>query len=428
MDYTEIINRPIEKESRFLERLEYIIIFMMIYLSSSFVINAIPGFIILGGHFACLFLFFIVAMLDGKKFTINSKMAIKLFTLLAIISIGSMSSRGEEAKQAIINILQFFIAYLYALSFDFSKFLKKFVNIIYFICWFSVIVYVLYIVVPDFIKLFPDVSNTVGVKAENLFFTTICGGINVRNQGLFWEPGAFQTYINLTLIMELFYFKNLGLKRMTVYMAAILTTYSTAGYLTTLFIVYIYITQHLFSTSGKEKSNAKTVFIIMTVVIIAIIVFFSLSNNVSESVFGKFDAYRESGYGSNKRTTVSVRFDAFIRPFKVFWQYPMFGAGTRGMTNFALNERYNMNTCTFINWFAYFGIFFGAMMMRMFYKFAKRFSNKKIIVYMIFFAIFLATATENYYRNPSILIFAFFPFVNNAEENNNENLTEHQQL
>ena len=106
----------------------------------------------------------------------------------------------------------------------------------------------------------------------------------------------------------------------------------------------------------------------------------------------------------------------------------MFGAGTRGMTYFAYNERYNMNTCTFVNWFAYFGIFFGAMMMQMYYKFAKRFSNNKLIVFMIFFAIFLATATENYYRNPSILVFAFFPFINKEDDKKNENLTEYQQL
>ena len=98
------------------------------------------------------------------------------------------------------------------------------------------------------------------------------------------------------------------------------------------------------------------------------------------------------------------------------------------MTNFALNEGYNMNTCTFVNWFAYFGVFYGALMMRMFYKFAKRFSNKKLIVYMIFFAMFLTTATENYYRNSSILVFAFFPFLNNEKDKNNEKITEYQQL
>ena len=275
--------------------------------------------------------------------------------------------------------------------------------------------------------MFPEVVNVRGRSVNNLFFTTIYPSSVVRNQGLFWEPGAFQTYICLALIFELFYFKNVSKKRLVVYAATLVTTFSTAGYVTALFIVYTYVTQLLLSTSGESKNSTRNLFFILTIVIVAIIVFLSMENNVAEHVFGKLEIYKQNA-NTGTMTSAGVRFDAFVRPFKVFWQYPMLGAGTRGMTNFALIERYSMNTCTFVNWFAYFGIFFGGMMMQMYYKFAKRFSNNRLIVLMIFFVLFLATATENYYRNPSILIFAFFPVINNEKSEENENPAEHQQL
>lgn len=428
MDYTNIINEPIKRENKFLDKLEYMMIFLMLYISSSFYINAIPGMIILACHFSCVFILFVMSMLAGKKIKINSNMATKMVTLVSIIGMGAMSARGDDPKQTVIDMAQILVAYLFSLNFTFDDFLRKFTNIVYFLCWYSLIVYLLYITVPDLVEILPDVENIQGRHAENAIFSTIYGGSYARNQSIFWEPGAFQTYINFALIFELFYFRNPTRKRLIIYAATLITTYSTAGYITALFIVYTYVTQLLFTTSDKTKNSSKNLFFVLTLVIIAVAVFLSLNSNIANSVFGKFDIYRESGYGAKGMTSASVRFDAFLRPFKIFWKYPIFGAGTRGMANFAINERYNMNTCTFINWFAYFGIFFGAMMMQMYYKFAKRFSNNKLIVLMIFFAIFLATATENYYRNPSILVFAFFPFVNKREDEKDENNTQYQQL
>ena len=423
MNYANIINEPLEKQNKFINKLDYVMIFLLIYVSSSFYMATLPGMLILGIQYGCIFIIFIMSMLNGREISINSNMAIKMLTLVVIIGMGSMSARGDETKQTIINISYILISYLYALNYDFNDFIRKFANVIYFLCYFSIIVYFIYMIVPDVVELLPDVYNTNNIKAENALFSTIYGGVNARNQSIFWEPGAFQTYIVLALLIEMFYLNGISKKRMIIYATTMLTTFSTAGYITALFVVYTYVTQLLFISSDENKKSTRNIFFVLTLVIILVIVFLSLNSGVADHVFGKFDDYRRLGAHPTKTTTASVRFDAFIKPFKVFWHYPMFGAGTRGMTNFAYGERYNMNTCTFINWFAYFGIFFGAMMMQMYYKFAKRFSNNKIVVFMIFFALFLATATENYYRNPSILIFAFFPLNEKGETKKNEQNT-----
>lgn len=429
MDYTNIINEPIKRENNFLDKLEYVMIFLMLYISSSFYINAIPGMIILGGHFACVFVLFVMSMLGGKKIIINSNVAMKMLTLIAIIGFGAMSARGDDPKQTVIDITQVLIAYLYALNFSFDGFLKKFTNVIYFLCYYSIIIYFLNIILPEVVGLLPDIKNANGHVAQNALFSVVYNKADARNQSIFWEPGAFQTYINLALLAELFYFKNVSKKRLVIYAVAILTTYSTAGYIAALFIVYTYVTQLLFTSNDKNKNSTRNLFFILTVVIIAALVFVSLDTVLSNHVFGKFDTFFGSTGPTHRNTTASIRFEAFVRPFKIFWNYPMLGAGTRGMAYFAINERYNLNTCTFINWFACFGIFYGAMMMQMFYKFAKRFSNNKLIIFMIFFTLFLATATENYYRNPSILIFIFFVPPRESESvSDGRDIIEHQQL
>ncbi|MBO7289317.1 MAG: O-antigen ligase family protein, partial [Clostridia bacterium] len=399
MEYTEIINMPLKSENKFLDKVDYISIFILIYSSSSFYMLTKPGMLCMLLNLTCVFMLYIISLLCGKKIIINSNMAVKVITLCAIIGIGAFSARGEDPKQSIINLSNIFIAYLFALNYDFKDFAKKFEKVVYFLCVYSIIVYFISTILPDFIKLFPQTENVNGFKVHNLIFAVVYPNSTPRNSGMFWEPGAFQTYINLALIIELFYFKQLRKNRLIVYLITIFTTYSTVGYITTLFIAYTYITQLLFSSANRDKNSTRNLFFILTIVVIAVVVFLSLNTSTSERVFGKLKYIEGTTGGRN--TSASVRMGAFTKPFKVFWDYPLFGAGTRGMTNFALNERYNMNTCTFVNWFAYFGVFYGALMMRMFYKFAKRFSNKKLIVYMIFFAMFLTTATENYYRNSS---------------------------
>lgn len=68
------------------------------------------------------------------------------------------------------------------------------------------------------------------------------GSLTLRNCGPFWEPGAYQGFLNLAIVINLLYnkrdkqwkYKNI------VFIITIITTFSTGGYIT-LFFVLIYI-------------------------------------------------------------------------------------------------------------------------------------------------------------------------------------------
>ncbi|GAA4457299.1 hypothetical protein GCM10023189_27780 [Nibrella saemangeumensis] len=60
----------------------------------------------------------------------------------------------------------------------------------------------------------------------------------IRNSGPFWEPGAFAVFLNLALIFNLAYRKTLLNRQNNLFIISIITTFSTAGYVT-LFIILI---------------------------------------------------------------------------------------------------------------------------------------------------------------------------------------------
>lgn len=68
------------------------------------------------------------------------------------------------------------------------------------------------------------------------------GGILPRNSGMFWEPGAFQGYLNIAIALALLLPKNKERKWSLVFLVtALLTTVSTTGYLVFGFIIIFYV-------------------------------------------------------------------------------------------------------------------------------------------------------------------------------------------
>lgn len=428
MDYLNIAQDK-NKKNKFIDKLDYFVIFFLIFNTSAFVMCEFSGVATLFALLACCMIMLVAFLLAGRRIKVNSNMAIIFFSLITIIGIGGVSSRGDDIRLIMIVVAYLLSAYFYAQLFDFDNFVRKYVNIIYFLSFVSFFAHILYVTNPSWFNIFPEVVNSVGRPARNLLFTTLSMGRNARNQGIFWEPGAFQTYINLALIFELFYFKNITKKRLIIYVATLITTYSTTGYIAALYIAFVYVVYLLLMTNAESKRVAKNSFFILIVVVIAIAIFLSLDSSMADLVFDKFDIYKETGYGATgEMTSASVRVDAFLKPFKMILKYPMFGAGERGMKYFAYNEGYNMNTCTFMNFFSFFGVFYGCIMMKLFWDFCKRFSKNNYIRILIFFGVFLITSSEDYYRNASILVFVFFPLLKESEDMNFENISEYKQL
>ena len=142
------------------------------------------------------------------------------------------------------------------------------------------------------------------------FYTTERGIITLfglefcRNQGLFWEPGVLQVFLNLFFFLNAFIFKkNRFMLALTA--VAIVTTYSTTGIALLLLQSLVYIL--------KEMKNNKLLVLIFLFFTIPVIMIFNL--NVEEKVQG------------DKQASFQKRLFDLTQPFFIAVEYPLTGIG-----------------------------------------------------------------------------------------------------
>lgn len=85
-------------------------------------------------------------------------------------------------------------------------------------------------------------------RVSSLIYTQLynlsANEISLRNCGPFWEPGAFQGFVNLAICLNLLTYKEEDSKwrfRMVIYVVTVLTTFSTGGYILLIVNVIYYI-------------------------------------------------------------------------------------------------------------------------------------------------------------------------------------------
>ena len=145
----------------------------------------------------------------------------------------------------------------------------------------------------------------------NLFFYTTERGVITlfglefcRNQGLFWEPGVLQVFLNIFFFVNAFIFKkNRFMLALTA--VAIVTTYSTTGIALLLLQSLVYIL--------KEMKDNKLLVLIFLFFTIPVIMIFNL--NVEEKVQGE------------KQASFQKRLFDLTQPFFIAVEYPLTGIG-----------------------------------------------------------------------------------------------------
>ena len=136
-----------------------------------------------------------------------------------------------ELKEKQIETMQnIFIALILSQTMK-TDFYAAFVKLFYFLSLFSLIMLGTYMLFPSIIRLLPIIRNRFGLPAHTAIFSTITSFGNMalpRNQGLFWEPGAYQTFINIAAAIVLFSknFENIRMKYTIVFAITIFTTFS----------------------------------------------------------------------------------------------------------------------------------------------------------------------------------------------------------
>jgi hypothetical protein len=170
--------------------------------------------------------------------------------------------------------------------------------------------FVLSFIVEDYL-----VSFTSGhYEAKTLFhvfyygheinFNNLLGFKLYRNQGLFWEAGVFQVFLNILFFLEAFIIKR---SKLLLYLVSfvILTTYSTTGFI----VLFIQLLVLFFQNSNNR------VYLIPTVLVVMLPLYMLFKINIEQKIYGESEM------------SFQIRLFDFIQPIGIALDNPLTGIG-----------------------------------------------------------------------------------------------------
>ncbi len=255
---------------------------------------------------------FFIKNLYKRELIIFLKLTILFLSFLVINFL--FASTSQSLQKLFANIVIFTTSIFSAMYYYRNENKKLFIDHLYFVLKLilihSLISFFIYPLVKPFIF---EISNSRYdcYTFLNLFFylknthsLSVVGIDFVRNQGIFWEPGVLQIFLNLLLFIIAFIKKKKGLL-FWITVLAILTTFSTTG------LVVMFI-QLLLSFGSEVKKN---IFFLPFTILSIFLLYNITKKNVSDKL-----------HGSGQYSFQARLFD-LVQPFYMVSQNPMTGVG-----------------------------------------------------------------------------------------------------
>ncbi|MBR6509601.1 MAG: hypothetical protein IKT38_03245 [Clostridia bacterium] len=244
--------------------------------------------------FAVSFVFFLISN-EFRVSMLRQDIIRVLFLFICILFV--LLLNGVTAYSSYIAIfLQIVAAYFISNSISRAEFEKKYINIISFFAAVSLVCHCVFLISPSIALNFP---MTIGDGSTNYYnayihvFQSAQGYSSYvpfkRNAGIFWEPGAYQAFLNLGLFFILAKEEQLTKKevvKIILLIMAIITTYSTTGYI----IMAILLLRYAGSLCKflAKHSNIAIVVGVVFLVFMIIISKYGLSSFMSQKLENEF--------------------------------------------------------------------------------------------------------------------------------------------
>lgn len=382
----------ISKEKRNLKKLTLLALFV-IYMS-----NGIFPAVHISALYRVLIVVFVFMGLiyfqNGRRVLLVKR---TLFFLIAILGLQGITIliHGIDTNSDLFLMLSVLAALLITTVVDEKNFLYGFRSAIYLISIGSVFFYILGWIFPYYVSKIPG-GLLQTTRWDNAY--TLLGTFVVRNRtastyyrsfGIFSEPGQFQIFLSIGLIIELFYMEKPSWKNIVVLLGGIVSCSSTNGYIVAAFIALAYFVDINSEESWFQKRFRRGLIALLSVCVILLVFTNStLFSELTQSVLGKIGGLSTT-YTFDERGTSLERRRAFDTALQIWIQHPIVGYGYTGMRSYVrqLNSSGFIMTCSPLNWFARYGTIYG-IIANTCYCFA--FVNKpKKIISRVFLAIAL---------------------------------------
>lgn len=375
-------------------------IFMILFLTSSFVVT---NDILSSTATILLWVLTLVVLLFCSPAFSFSTLAVT-FCLIAFMWVTTLV-RNENIRNGFLYTFAFTTAFICRSAISFEDFKHCYIKVMKFLCCVSLVGFFLYLIIPRLNGLMVT-TNMAGNSFSNLIIYVNSARV-IRNMGMFWEPGAFQTFISMALLFELLD-KNPSTKNIIIFSACIITTFSTTGYLSLALAFLI----GMLSRKNSDKKSRAVIVVCLTIALLAIYIYKDFFFSTSESsVFGKLVTFFDRDYGNTQEiTSATVRYNAIFKAVEAFFKSPVYGWGYKGLSELLYDYTHGMNTCTVANWFAVYGMLFGVIMTIGYIRLSSLIANNKLQTIMIIVFFFIITMSENYVNNAFVIILALYGY------------------
>lgn len=340
----------------------------------------------------------------GFKTLLNSKSFKTWIGLLILVFIIQKYNLGAVSIPASINyLLRILIAFYFAKLIGIN-FKYKFFNVIYILSIVSLIGYSLNLIGFNF-------GFEIGRHYSLILYDSfIEPGTIIRNNGPFWEPGAFAGYIMLAFLLfieDISYLLKNKIKSLLI-LITLFTTFSTTGFI----VLFLFILVLTFKKVNKFK------FLLLLPFFIAFVFYASTLDFVGTKVTEQYTEASESDQ------ILFSRFGSFVMDYHYFKKNPLTGNGLPYITRYSDHidifepEELGGFGNGLTNFIASFGLLF---VLVFFIKTANNLFKK--FTYKIYFSIFLALILfgEQFINYPFIwtLLFIYGNSSNNYSAQQN---------
>lgn len=311
-----------------------------------------------------------VALVIGLKALVKKALTTKAFSFYAlsvILQILTLIVKDDNFNMSCFRIALLTAALTIALNYSFRAFIYAFEKFVFFLCAYSLIVYVISQLAPDLIRRFPATTNVSGFRYHVLGPCIVpAQGLSelFRNTGIFREPGVFQMYINIALCFHLFCAEKRSVKRVVLYVIVMLTTISTAGIACLAICLAVYFAN---SSSGRSERRFKLL-VALSILLCAgfvVLLFPQVVGSAASRLFNKLDT-ESSSHGS-----AVARMSSITSNIAMWKTSPLFGVGLNNSNRlfdyfarlqydyyYSVNVTGTHNTNTYLYQLSTYGVFF----------------------------------------------------------------------
>ncbi|MFI3227937.1 MAG: hypothetical protein R3Y09_11115 [Clostridia bacterium] len=383
-----------------LNKLDYILVFLFINLSGN------VFFMELNYSVSCIMIFFLTLLVFCYKnnFKIWIDINTMYFIILGIMFILIPMVVYKDSPSSYIALsLQMIIAFMGSKIMDFRRFVTVFINIMLFLSVISLICFFLYQVYPQIALFFPMTPAIASVNYYNAglyVFQELVGYgrfvATTRNNGVFWEPGAYQAFLNTCLVFFLHFkyndSKEKYVKTKTIILIiTILTTFSSNAYIL-LAVILITYSKKIF----KMRYNTFLLLIIGMIAVALFAIFTGVLETAMVKMFNKF--YTEFSNGM-QGATIRISLD------KIHYLWSEGNLYFWGMSFGRYVEIGESCWNSVIHTALTLGIPFTIMMIYGYYKFSKIFKANFLTIFIVLIFSFF---TETLFWRPLFLLMIFY--------------------